>query len=85
VGYWHSRVRGGRYDELIGAYVATATAMFPHAMLHWEDFGAANAHRILTKYAGTCRLCTLCHEERELSVVRFLSQDYSVPLWAIYK
>ena len=30
--------------------------MFPNAMLHWEDFGAANAHRILTKYAGSC--CT---------------------------
>ena len=56
VGNWHSRVRGGRYDELIGAYVATATAMFPHAMLHWEDFGAANAHRILARYAGSC--CT---------------------------
>jgi malate dehydrogenase (oxaloacetate-decarboxylating) len=27
--------------------------MFPKAMLHWEDFGAANAHRILTKYAGS--------------------------------
>ena len=30
--------------------------MFPHAMLHWEDFGAANAHRILARYAGSC--CT---------------------------
>ena len=25
-------------------------------MLHWEDFGAANANRILTRYAGSC--CT---------------------------
>ena len=50
------RVRGERYDELIDAYVATATKMFPKAMLHWEDFGAANARRILTKYAATC--CT---------------------------
>jgi malate dehydrogenase (oxaloacetate-decarboxylating) len=25
-------------------------------MLHWEDFGAANAHRILARYAGSC--CT---------------------------
>ena len=52
LGSRHPRVRGERYDELIDAYVATATRMFPHAMLHWEDFGAANAHRILTKYAG---------------------------------
>ncbi len=50
------RVRGERYDELIEAYVSTATRLFPNALLHWEDFGAANAHRILMKYAGTC--CT---------------------------
>ena len=56
VGNRHPRVRGERYDELIEAYVATATRMFPHAMLHWEDFGAANAHRILARYAGSC--CT---------------------------
>jgi malate dehydrogenase (oxaloacetate-decarboxylating) len=49
-------MRGERYDELIDAYVTTATRLFPNALLHWEDFGAANAHRILTKYAGTC--CT---------------------------
>jgi malate dehydrogenase (oxaloacetate-decarboxylating) len=53
VGNRHPRVRGARYDELIDAYVSTATAMFPHAMLHWEDFGAANAHRILARYAGS--------------------------------
>jgi malate dehydrogenase (oxaloacetate-decarboxylating) len=56
VGKRHPRVRGSRYDELIDAYVATATAMFPRAMLHWEDFGAASAHRILARYAGSC--CT---------------------------
>jgi len=53
VGDRHPRVRGERYDQLIEAYVTTATRMFPKAMLHWEDFGAANAHRILTKYAGS--------------------------------
>jgi malate dehydrogenase (oxaloacetate-decarboxylating) len=53
VGARHPRVRGERYDQLIEAYVATATKMFPHAMLHWEDFGAANAHRILARYAGS--------------------------------
>src|SRR5580704_1871396 len=56
VGARHPRVRGERYDQLIEAYVATATRMFPYAMLHWEDFGAANANRILTRYAGSC--CT---------------------------
>jgi malate dehydrogenase (oxaloacetate-decarboxylating) len=56
LGNRHPRVRGERYDEMIDAYVTTATRLFPNAMLHWEDFGVANARRILTKYAGTC--CT---------------------------
>ncbi|MBV9207494.1 MAG: NAD-dependent malic enzyme, partial [Actinobacteria bacterium] len=56
VGARHPRVRGERYDEMIEAYVSTATRLFPHAMLHWEDFGAANAHRILARYAGS--VCT---------------------------
>ena len=56
LGNRHPRVRGERYDELIDAYVSTATRLFPNAMLHWEDFGAANARRILLKYADTC--CT---------------------------
>ena len=48
------RVRGDQYEELLDAYVATATRMFPNAMLHWEDFGAGNARRILAKYAQRC-------------------------------
>ena len=56
LGSRHPRVRGERYDQLIDAYVSTATRLFPNAMLHWEDFGAANARRILLKYADTC--CT---------------------------
>ena len=30
--------------------------MFPNAMIHWEDFGVANAHRILQRYAT--EVCT---------------------------
>ncbi|MFY9932351.1 MAG: NAD-dependent malic enzyme [Streptosporangiaceae bacterium] len=56
LGNRHPRVRGERYDQLVDAYVAAVRKLFPHAMLHWEDFGAANATRILGKYAGTC--CT---------------------------
>ena len=51
VGIRHERVRGEKYDELIDTYVKVASRMFPHAMLHWEDFSAANARRILLKYA----------------------------------
>lgn len=50
LGVRHPRVRGERYDEFIDRYVRTASTMFPHALLHWEDFGAANATRILNKY-----------------------------------
>lgn len=50
LGVRHARVRGERYDEFIDKYVTVANRMFPNAMLHWEDFGASNAHRILTRY-----------------------------------
>ncbi|HWC38901.1 MAG TPA: oxaloacetate-decarboxylating malate dehydrogenase, partial [Acidimicrobiales bacterium] len=50
VGNRHSRVRGERYDALIKAYVETASRLFPKAVLHFEDFGASNARRILTTY-----------------------------------
>ena len=56
IGNRHARVRDQRYDDLIVAYVTTATKLFPHAILHWEDFGASNARRILAKYAG--QVCT---------------------------
>jgi malate dehydrogenase (oxaloacetate-decarboxylating) len=56
LGNRHARVSDHRYDELIEAYVTAATKLFPHAMLHWEDFGVSNARRILNKYADQC--CT---------------------------
>src|SRR5512133_1967419 len=56
IGDRHARIRDQRYDDLIDAYVAAATKLFPRAMLHWEDFGASNARRILNKYADEC--CT---------------------------
>ncbi len=56
LGNRHARVRDQRYDDLIDAYVATATKLFPNAMLHWEDFGVSNARRILNKYAD--QICT---------------------------
>ncbi len=50
VGNRHSRVRDKRYDQLIAAYVDTASRLFPKALLHFEDFGPSNARRILNKY-----------------------------------
>jgi len=56
LGARHARVRDQRYDKLIDAYVTAVSKMFPNAMLHWEDFGATNARRILNKYAD--QVCT---------------------------
>src|SRR6476619_2727562 len=56
LGARHARVRGQRYDDLIDAYVTAVSKLFPGAMLHWEDFGAPNARRILNKYAD--QVCT---------------------------
>jgi len=55
LGNRHARVRDQRYDDLVDAYVTAATKLFPHAMLHWEDFGVSNARRILARYADRCR------------------------------
>jgi malate dehydrogenase (oxaloacetate-decarboxylating) len=56
LGERHARVRDERYDALIDAYVTACQKLFPNAMLHWEDFGASNARRILNRYAE--QVCT---------------------------
>ena len=56
LGLRHARVRGERYDAFIRRFVQAASAVFPHAMIHWEDFGAGNAHRILADYRD--EVCT---------------------------
>jgi malate dehydrogenase (oxaloacetate-decarboxylating) len=56
LGARHARIRDQRYDDLIDAFVTAVTKLFPNALLHWEDFGAANARRILNKY--TDQVCT---------------------------
>jgi malate dehydrogenase (oxaloacetate-decarboxylating) len=56
VGNRHSRVRDERYDPLIAAYVETASRRFPHALLHFEDFGPSNARRILGQYRDNARI-----------------------------
>jgi malate dehydrogenase (oxaloacetate-decarboxylating) len=56
VGNRHSRTRGDRYDQLIAAYVETASRLFPSALLHFEDFGPSNARRILNQYGSSARI-----------------------------
>lgn len=49
LGNRHPRVDRDTYDAFIHAYVSAVTRLFPRALLHWEDFGPANAHRILRR------------------------------------
>ena len=56
IGNRHPRIRGERYDAFIDAYVTAVTKLFPHALLHWEDFSPNNGRRILEKYRN--RICT---------------------------
>ena len=46
----HPRVDQDVYDRFVDTYVSAATKLFPHALIHWEDFGSANARRILARY-----------------------------------
>ena len=54
LGNRHPRVDADTYDAFVDAYVRTAGRLFPHALLHWEDLGAANAHRVLDRYEDRC-------------------------------
>src|SRR5215469_3274103 len=56
LGNRHARVRGPQYDEFIKKYLKTASSRFPNALLHFEDFGADNARRILVTYRDKYRI-----------------------------
>ncbi len=55
LGNRHRRVDVRTYDAFVDVYVQTARHLFPDALLHWEDLGAANAHRVLDRYERECR------------------------------
>lgn len=50
MGNRHERVRGEEYDNFVHRFVTTVKAQFPDSVLHFEDFGASNAFRLLNKY-----------------------------------
>jgi malate dehydrogenase (oxaloacetate-decarboxylating) len=56
LGNRHARVRGPKYDAFIKKYLETASSRFPNALLHFEDFGADNARRILLTYRDQYRI-----------------------------
>ena len=53
VGVRHPRVAGPAYDDFVDAFVQAVRATYPHALLHWEDLGTANATRVLRRYRDT--------------------------------
>jgi malate dehydrogenase (oxaloacetate-decarboxylating) len=56
LGNRYARVRGPAYDAFIKKYLATASSLFPGALLHFEDFGPGNARRILVTYRDKYRI-----------------------------
>ncbi len=55
LGYRHPRIRGEQYHAFVDKYVSAALRLYPHALLHWEDFNAVNARWILDTYrSSTC-------------------------------
>jgi malate dehydrogenase (oxaloacetate-decarboxylating) len=56
LGNRHARVRGAAYDAFIEKYLEVASSLFPGALLHFEDFGADNARRILVTYRDRYRI-----------------------------
>ncbi|KOS17575.1 NAD-dependent malic enzyme [Escovopsis weberi] len=50
LGLRRRRVRGEQYDRFVGAFVGAARALFPCALIHFEDFGLGNARRLLDTY-----------------------------------
>jgi malate dehydrogenase (oxaloacetate-decarboxylating) len=56
LGNRHARVRGKDYDAFIARYLEVASSLFPGALLHFEDFGAGTARRILLTYRDRYRI-----------------------------
>jgi malate dehydrogenase (oxaloacetate-decarboxylating)(NADP+) len=50
IGLKQPRLRGAEFDSFIAEFVAAVQAVFPKALLQWEDFGNTNAFRILNTY-----------------------------------
>lgn len=50
LGWKRTRVRGKLYDKFVDKFIRHCNELFPNALIHFEDFGLANAQRLLQKY-----------------------------------
>ncbi|KAG9082409.1 NAD-dependent malic enzyme, mitochondrial [Ceratobasidium sp. 370] len=50
MGWKHTRVRGDPYNRFVDKFIQHVSSLFPDALIHFEDFGNANAQRLLDKY-----------------------------------
>lgn len=67
LGWRHARVTGKAYDVFIEKFVTAIKTKFPNVFLHWEDFGRANAQKILSTYQND--LCTFNDDIQGTGVV----------------
>jgi len=58
LGLRRSRIRGAEYDAFVDQFCDLVREMYPQAMLHFEDFGVANASRLLRKFRPKQSCCT---------------------------
>lgn len=53
LGWKRSRTRGKLYDKFVDTFIKHCADLFPNALIHFEDFGLSNAHRLLDRYKDT--------------------------------